>query len=369
MNKFENARKAINEIDLEMAHLFEKRMKAAKDIADYKKENGLPVFDAEREKQIIGRNSDYIIDPVIREYYINFIKDTMDISKRYQCRLMNGMKVAYSGVIGAFAHIASCKIFPDAEKISYPNFKEAYNAVVNGLCDCAVLPLENSYGGDVTQVYDMAFEGNLYINGVYELPVTQELVGLSASGISDIKTVISHSQALSQCADYIKNHGFAQIQYENTALAAKYVAEKGDPSLAAIASRESAEIYGLKVIDKNINDSGSNTTRFGVFSRVQNERIGYDPDDKFILMFTVRNEAGALAEAMNIIGRRGFNMISIKSRPMHRLLWEYYFYVECEGAVHSENGKRMLEQLAMFCDKLKIAAVYNSNNNLGKEMN
>ncbi len=362
MDKFEKARQNINEIDLEMAKLFEKRMEAVMDVAEYKKEKGLPIFDADREKLVINRNSAYIKDETIKEYYINFITETMEISKRYQHRMISGMKVAYSGTEGAFACIAAGKIFPTAVRISYPNFTEAYQAVVNGFCDCAVLPLENSYGGEVTQVYDMTFEGNLFINGIYDLPVTHELVALPEANISDIKTVISHSQALSQCADYIKEHGFSQIQYENTALAAKYVAEKGDKSIAAIASKESAAVYGLTVIDKNINDSKQNTTRFGVFSRAQNERIGYDPDDRFILMFTVRNEAGALAEAMNIIGRRGFNMRSIKSRPMHRLLWEYYFYVECEGAVHSENGKRMLEQLSMFCDKLKIAAVYSGKN-------
>ncbi len=362
MDKLLRAREQINSIDRQMAELFEKRMHCAEDVASYKMENGLPIFDASRERAVIERNALYITDDVIREYYVNFLQDLMDTSKKYQERILSGLKVAYSGTEGAFAHIASGRIFKNANLISYPNFQSAYNAVESGECDAAVLPLENSYGGEVGQVSDMIFSGSLYINGIYELLITQELVGLKNTKLSDIKTVISHPQALSQCAEHIKKMGWEQIQFENTALAAKYVAEKKDPTLAAIASEESAKIQGLEVIESQINDNKTNVTKFGVFSRTLNSSIGAKKDDRFILVFTVKNEAGALAEAMNVIGRMGFNMRAIRSRPMKELVWQYHFYVECEGAVKSEEGSELIARLRSYCDKLKVAGIYSSQN-------
>ncbi|MBE6543292.1 MAG: chorismate mutase [Ruminococcaceae bacterium] len=362
MDKLTRAREQINVIDRKMAELFEKRMHCAEDIASYKIENGLPIFDSSREKAVIERNSEYIENDVIREYYVNFLQDLMDTSKRYQERLLSGLRVAYSGTEGAFAYIASGRIFKNANLISYPNFSAAYSAVECGECDVAVLPLENSYGGEVGQVSDMIFSGSLYINGIYELLITQELVGVPGAKLSNIKKVISHPQALSQCAEHIKKMGWEQIQFENTALAAKYVAEKKDPTLAAIASEESASIHGLQVIESQINDNKTNVTKFGVFSRSLNSSCGTKKDDRFILVFTVKNEAGALAEAMNVIGKMGFNMRAIRSRPMKDLVWQYHFYVECEGAVRSDSGSELLSRLTAFCDKLKLSGVYSSQN-------
>lgn len=174
--------------------------------------------------------------------------------------------------------------------------------------------------------------------------------------------MVSHPQALSQCAEYIRKNGFTQIQYENTAMAAEYIAKKNDPTCAAICSKECAEIFGLSVLERHINESRSNTTRFGVFTRSKC-RISDnadDPDGRFILMFTVRNQAGSLAEAINIIGRHGYNMSTLRSRPMKELMWNYYFYVECEGVPDRESGDAMLEELSCCCDRLKLAGAYRS---------
>jgi chorismate mutase/prephenate dehydratase len=174
--------------------------------------------------------------------------------------------------------------------------------------------------------------------------------------------VVSHPQALSQCAPYIEKHGFAVSEWENTALAAKHVAESEDPSVAAIAGEEAAEVFGLEVRDRAINESAANTTRFAVFTRARHPlppTVGQG--GRFILLFTVLNEAGALAKAVDIIGRFGFNMRTLRSRPIKDTLWKYYFYVEAEGNIDSDGGRAMLASLGQFCDSLKVGGTYTEN--------
>ena len=357
-DSLDKARKEINEIDKEMAELFVRRMHAAEAVAQYKKERGLAILDEAREYEVIKRNSSFVENETIREYYVNFLQNTMAVSRAYQSRLVEGMRVAFSGTEGAFAHIAACKLYPTAKKISYGDFSEAYRSVEHGECDVAVLPVENSYNGEVGQVTDLMFSGSLYVNGMFDLPVTQDLLAKDGVRIEDIKEVVSHPQAFGQCRSYIERHGFTRHEFANTALAARWVAESPDRSIAAIGSREAAEIFGLKVIDHDINESKSNSTRFAIFSRTANKRIAKDGGVHSILLFTVRNEAGALAKAVDVIGRYGFNMRTLRSRPMKELLWEYYFYVEVEGNVQSEAGASLLESLGEFCDRLKFAGTY-----------
>jgi len=358
MSLLDEARSIINDVDKKMAELFCERMKAAEMVAEYKKQHGLKIYDAAREEALIKRNSEFVENTELREFYVNFQKNTMAVSRSYQDRLMSGMKVAFCGTEGAFAHIATSRLFPAAKKIAYNDFGSAYNAVVDGECDAAVLPVENSYNGEVGHVTDLMFSGPLYVNSITELAVSHDLLAIPGAKIEDIKKVISHPQALGQCAPYLKSKNFEQLEYTNTALAAKYVSECKDKSLAAIASEEAAEIFGLTVLERNINSSRSNTTRFAVFSRAQNI---YDENQKnvhTIFLFTVRNEAGALAKAIDIIGKHGFNMISLRSRPMKELLWQYYFYIEAEGNANSAAGKDMMQELHACCDKLKLVGTY-----------
>lgn len=357
MEKLLKAREIINETDREMAALFERRMEAVRLVAEYKQERGLPVFDAGREDQVIKNNVQNIEDEEIREFYVPFLRQTMEISKRLQHRILEGMNVAYSGVEGAFAHIAAGRIFPDGNRISYPDFKAAYEAVEKGECDCAVLPIENSRAGEVGQVVDLLFSGSLYVNGVYSLDIRHNLIGISGATESDIVKVISHQQALQQCASYIRNQGYNSESCENTARAAQFVADKNDKSIAAIASRETAELYGLSVIRENINEASDNTTRFIVVSRT----LCNEKRDHSIIMFTVPDEAGALAHAINVIGHHGYSMRSIKSRAMKDLMWTYYFYVELGGDLQSKRGKYMLDELSECCDRLKMIGTYKDN--------
>lgn len=352
MTELDKARLEINRIDKEMAFLFEQRMNASKTVAEYKRLNGIRVTDTAREKEVIKRNSALIQNEDYKSYYINFLESNMEISKRYQHRLLEGMRVAFSGVEGAFADIASKRIFPDSITIPYTDFKAAYNSVVEGECDCVVLPIENSYNGDVGQVMDLAFFGSLYINGVYDIGVTHNLLSLEGTSIDKIKQVISHPQALGQCAGFIKKYGFETVEAVNTAVAAKQVAEMGRNDVAAIASDEAAEKYGLKKLESHINESNSNTTRFAVFSR--SAKAPSNEDNHFIMLFTVTNEAGSLGKAISTIGNNGFNLKALKSRPTKELVWSYYFYAEGEGNINSESGKKMLSELKEKCSEIKI---------------
>ncbi len=364
MNKLDIAREEINKIDKEMAKLFVRRMKAAENVAEYKQEKGLPILDSAREEAVIERNASLIDSSVYREYYTLFLRDVMKISREYQHRLLNGMRVAYSGVEGAFAYIAAGKIFEGIERIAFPNFEAAYNAVLCGECDCAVLPIENSDAGEVGAVVDLIFQGPLYINGIYELSVRQNLVGVKGATKSDIKYVSSQIKALQQCEEYIRKNSFEATECENTAIAAKNVAEKGDKAFAAIASKETAELYGLEVIDSNINESAVNTTRFAVISRSEHKKTVNNSDNFSVLLFTVRHESGALAKAINVIGSHGYNMRSLRSRSMKGLLWQYYFYIEVEGNLNAPHAEEMLSELSKYCDKLKVAGTFYNNINL-----
>ncbi len=358
MDKLEQARLQINAIDKQMAELFVKRMEASAQVGAYKVEHGLPVLDTAREAEVIRRNSTMVEDETLRAYYVNFLQNNMALSRKYQQRIQQGLTVAYSGVEGAFAFIAARKIFPDAVQQSYGDFRSAYDAVVKGDCDCAVLPIENSYEGEVSQVIDLLFQGTLYVNGIYNLEITQNLLGLPGATVEGIKTVVSHPQALGQCAGYIRDHGFEAIRANNTAIAAQQVAEKGDLSVAAIASEDTAALYGLKILEKNVNESSTNTTRFAVFSRVENRAETVNHGRQSILVFTVKNEAGALARAINIIGDHGFNMRTLRSRPMKELMWQYYFYVEADGNAHSAAGKQMMQELSACCDHLRVVGTF-----------
>ena len=348
----EEARGTIDRVDREMARLFEERMKAAAKVAFYKKETGMPIFDPAREADIVLRGARRVEDDTLRGYYVKFLHDLMDISKSYQSRLLSGMTVAYSGVPGAFAHLAALKIFPDGIPVGFSDFAEAYKAVEDSRCDVAVLPLENSVGGDVGQVMDLAFFGSLSINGIYDVEVEQNLLAKKGVSLSQIKTVTSHPQALSQCAGFLKKTGLITRESVNTAVAAKEVAQGEDLSLAAIGSEAAAEDYGLSVLRSRIQDKGQNTTRFAVFSRSQKSSV--EQDRHFVMTFTVKNEAGALAKAVSAIGTEGFNLRAIKSRPTRHLSWEYYFFCEGEGRIDSPEGEKMLSRLKENCNDLKV---------------
>ncbi len=365
MNELEICRREITEIDAEMARLFEARMGVAARIAEYKKVHGISIKDEEREEALINKNRSLIKGHEVEEYYVRFIRNIIDLSCDYQNRLTSGMRVSYSGTAGAFAHIAAKRMFPTAELVAYPDFESAFHAAEKGECDCAVLPLENSYAGEVGAVMDLIFSGGMFVNQVSDVYVAHNLMACKGTELSKIKKVVSHSQALSQCSAYLQKLGVEVVNYSNTALAAKYVKELNDPTVAAIASDETAETFGLEILERDISDSKNNTTRFAAFSRAQGRPAAGSvkrEDENFILVFTMQNEAGSLAKALNIIGSHGFNMRSLRSRPMKNLQWNYFFYIEAEGNIHTEDGNDMLRELSAVCAKLKLAGSYFADN-------
>lgn len=352
MTDLEKGRELINQTDKEMARLFEQRMDAVKMVAAYKKEHGLPVEDLSREKEMVKNNTHGIENEEYRPYYVNFLQSVVNVAKSLQHRMLDGMRVAYSGVEGAFASLAAKRILPQATCVPCSNFEAAYEAVVSGQCDCAMLPVENSFNGDVGKVLDLAFFGPLYVTGVYDVEIVQNLLGINGATVNDIKKVISHPQALGQCASYITQHGFETAEAVNTAVAAKQVAELGQKDVAAIGSEEAAAKFGLVKLDSHINESSNNTTRFAMFTRA--EKMPSKKDNHFILLFTVKNIAGSLGQAISIIGEYGFNLRALKSRPTKELIWEYYFYAEGEGNIGSKEGKTMLNELRECCSHIKV---------------
>ena len=285
MDKLQEARKIINEVDTQLVQLFQRRMEAAELVAAHKQTHGLPILDAAREAEVIRKGAEQMDREDLRSYYMDFMENVMAISRQYQHKLMEGMQVAYSGL-----EEAAAKLFPNAQAIDYPDFKTAYDAVVEGACHVAVLPLENSYAGAVEQVTDLIFSGPLHINGILSLESPHHLLGVEGSTRENIKT---------------------------------------------------------------INCSQVNTTRFAVLSRYEDRNISKKQGAHFVLMFRVKNETGALDRALNIITTHGFTMRTLRSCPMKELRMQQYFYGEAEGDIHTPKGAGMLKELTVCCEAVK----------------
>lgn len=351
MNQLTKARNKINEIDEKMALLFEERMKAVEDVIAYKIENDLPVFDEKREKEVIEINAQRVGDPGLVPYYKEYIQDLMKVSKKYQNAILNQGVYGYQGSQGAFAQIALNQLFPQGKQKNYNTWEEVVLGVMHHEIEAGILPFENSYTGEVGEVLDLLFNYNIYIQKIYDLKVDQNLLGIKGSTLQEIQTVYSHHQALSQCAKYLKPFHFDCVAYPNTALAAQYVSEQQDPSKAAIAAKETADLYGLEVLASEINTSKDNTTRFIVIGNQLNPKGNY-----ISLVFTVSHESGQLAKVMQVIASYGYNMENIRSRSIKEKSFQYYFYIELIGE-YNDQLKMMLEKCKQYCDHLKVVGV------------
>lgn len=358
------ARKNIDRIDREMAELFAERMQAAAVVAAYKEDHGLPVEDKAREAEMIARNTERL-PPAYRPYYRNFLVGTITESKRYQRLLVSGLRVAYSGVEGAFAHVATMRIFGEpGEKVACPDFATAYRSVESGACHCAVLPIENSYAGDVGQVMDLAWRGSLTISGIYDLPLSQCLLAKPGVTLAEVREVVSHPQALAQCQPYLRRQGWIQTTAVNTAVAARTVAAGERREVAVIAARETAELYGLQVLENDINEQKSNTTRFAVFSTAACEIK--PSDNHFVLLFSCKNQPGALGDAISVISRHDYNLKCLKSHPTGVENWAYYFYAEGEGNLGTEAGQTMRRELERVCNSVRVLGSFSGERMLNR---
>ena len=353
MDQLTEARKTIDRIDRQMAELFSRRMAAVRQVVEYKAENDLPILDQGREDQVVEKNLAYLQDAELAPYYEDYIRHQMSLSRQYQAAFLGKDSVAYQGVEGAFSHIALTRLFPHARAQSYSSWAEVFEAVEKGEASYGVLPFENSTAGDVSAVLDLCFAHRLHVVQMYDLPVGQNLLGLPGATLGDIRKVYSHPQAISQSERFLKTLHLSTQPFANTAQAARYVAEKNDKSLAAIASCETADLYGLQVLAENINTDGDNVTRFIVVGRELPSR-----GNRFSLMFTTDHKAGRLARVIQDIGAAGFNMECIKSRPIPHVQFEYYFYVELVGTIDTEATKKLLHTLRQSCRTLRLLGVY-----------
>ena len=252
-----------------------------------------------------------------------------------------------------FAHIALRALFPHAEAVSYPTWDEVFDAVERGDAATGVVPFENSHAGDVSAVLDLCYNHPaLWVVDVYDLPISQNLLVLPGTQLARSHRVQPPAGHRPE-RDLLKQFRLPATAMANTAMAAKFVAESGDATKAAIASVETAALYGLEVLVPSINTDGDNTTRFIVLSR-EKPTAG----NRFSLLFTVDNKPGKLAEVIQIIGASGFNMESIKSRPMPHVPFEYYFYVELVGDPTADETAALLRELDHTCRTVRLLGVY-----------
>ena len=243
MNELEQARQQIDEIDAQMAALFEQRMQAVTMVAHHKAQTGMAVFDASREDAVVAKNVARLQNPKMAAYYEDFIRHTMAVSRSYQEYRLGLDKVAYQGVEGAFTHIALRHLFPHSKALNFAGWNEVFDAVVSGECAYGVLPFENSNAGDVSSVLDLCYQyEGIHVVQMYDQPISQNLLVVPGTALRDVRTVLSHPQAISQSSQFLRANGLTAKASANTAIAAKQVAEMGDKSVAAIASAETAAL-------------------------------------------------------------------------------------------------------------------------------
>lgn len=361
MDLLQQARTEIDGIDAEMAALFERRMRAVADVARYKAETGKPVFDALREAAVLDKNTARLQDETLRPYYRAFLQEAMAVSRAYQRAMLGRDTAAYQGVQGAWSHIALRRLFPFSRSISFATWGEVFDAVQNGDAEFGVLPFENSNAGDVSTVLDLLYtHPGLIVARMCDLPIRQDLLGVPGATLAGVRTVISHPQALAQSSVFLQQHALPTQAWSNTADAARHVAELKDLSVAAIASAETADLYGLEILAAGVNADGDNTTRFIVIERADQAPVMTGEGQRLALLFTARHKPGQLAAVLDQIGARGFNMECIKSRPLPHVPFEYYFYVQlvCPAGSTRADCEALLDTLRADCSTLRLLGAF-----------
>ncbi len=266
-------------------------------------------------------------------------------------------KIAFQGEPGAFSHAAAANVFPHDEAIGCVTFEETIAAVQSGRADHAVVPVENSLYGRITDIHHLLPESGLYIIGETYLRVEMNLLGVPGATLSDVRSVQSLSVALGQCRKFIAAHGFRTINAVDTAGSARQVAEAADKSVAAIASRFAAQIYGLDVLAENIEDADHNTTRFLVLSRDKQE-APQGGKVKTTFVFRVRNVPAALYKAMGGFATNGINMTKLESYMLGGAFTATQFYADIEGHPNDIGVQHAFEELGFFTDQFRVLGVY-----------
>lgn len=358
-------RREIDGVDRDLVKLFERRMHLAAEIADYKKKNRLPVQDRLREREVLAQVSG-AAGPELEEYAQVLFSTLFDLSRSYQSSLNaeetpltaeimaaaeNTPKlfptkgvVACQGVEGAYSQLACDKLFKNPSIMYFRSFEGVFQAVEKGLCQFGVLPIENSSYGSVSGVYDLMHRYRFRIIRSIKLHIDHNLLARPGAKPDGIREIFSHEQAVGQCAGYLAARpGIKVTICENTAAAAKMVAESGREDLAAISSGDCARLYGLQVLDQHIQDRENNYTRFICIAK---DLAVYPGANRISLMFSVPHKPGALYRMIAKFAALGVNLTKLESRPIPGKDFEFLFYFDLEATVWSEKVMKLLSQLS-----------------------
>lgn len=371
------ARVKIDEIDKELVDLFCKRMALSRDVAAWKKEKGLPLTDPERERQKLVAVTDRAGEE-FRGYTAALYSQLFDLSKAYQAQLNRGKSplsvqieetlektpqvfpefaaVACQGVEGAYSQQACEKLFAVPNILYFKSFEGVFTAIEKGLCRYGVLPIENSTAGSVNAVYDLMMRHRFYIVRSVRLKVDHCLLAPPGVKLSDVREVVSHEQALNQCAGYLRRLGDVKATvYENTAAAAKYAAQSGRKDVAALSSRNCAALYGLNVLEESVQDQGGNFTRFICIAR---EPEIYPGADRTSIMAVTPHKPGALYKLLSRFFSLGINLTKLESRPLPEREFEFMFYFDLEKPIRDPRMIGLLGELEELCERFEYLGSY-----------
>lgn len=369
-------RDRIDEIDREIARLYEARMGVCREVGEYKIANGSKVFDRQREKEKISAVKMMVHGEFNKKGIGELFEQLMAMSRKLQYQLLTekgalgklpfiaveeldwkNSRIVFQGTEGSYSQEAMFRYFgKEINSFHVQKFRDAMEAIEEGSADFAVLPIENSTAGAVDEVFDLLVEFENYIVDELVLPVRHALAGLPDATLSDIERVYSHPQALMQSARYLDEHrDWQQISVANTAVAARKVLEDDDVKKAAICSEHAAEVYGLKLLDREINDNPANSTRFII---VTNQKIFRKNASKISICFEVSHESGSLYHMLSHFIYNDLNMTKIESRPIEGRPWEYRFFVDFDGNMADPAVKNAIRGLREESRNLKILGNY-----------
>lgn len=373
----QEARNSISRIDEELTSLFVKRMELSKQIAAYKKDNHMAVFDRSREREVVN----HVCDLAGKDFesYIRVLYGTLlDVSRSYQRQLIGASSslkervqeairntdpvfpsravVACQGVEGAYSQNACDKLFSLPNIMYFNSFSGVFQAVESGLCRYGILPIENSTAGSVNEVYDLMKKHNFYIVRSIKLRIDHNLLAKKGTKLSDIKEIYSHQQALDQCSEFLKSLKGVKITVcENTAVAAKFVAESERNDVAAISSKNCAELYSLSVLSNTVQNNDNNYTRFICISKSLEI---YPGADKISMMFSIAHKPGALYNVVSRFSTLGLNLTKLESRPMPGKDFEFLFYFDLNASIYDEKVPELLGEFDDEFDQFTFLGSY-----------
>lgn len=369
-------RNRIDEIDEQIVALYEERMEVCKGVADYKIANGKKVFDRAREDEKLQKVSALAHNEFTSHGVQELFEQIMSMSRKLQYQMLADAgstgrlpfigvqeldtahaRVVFQGAEGSYSQAATKRFFGEGvNSYSVETFRDAMAAIEEGSADYAVLPIENSTAGIVSEIYDLLVEFENYIVGEQIIPIEHCLMALPGTKLSDIRTVYSHPQSLMQSARYLQEHpNWRQISLKNNAFAARKVADEGDVSQAALAGAYAAEVYGLNILEQGVNDSKNNSTRFII---VTNQKIFRTDADKISICLEIPHKSGSLYHILSHFIYNNLNMTKIESRPIEERSWEYRFFIDFDGNLSQSAVKNALRGLREEARSMKILGNY-----------